>query len=99
VAIDCSELILIDENDEEIGMESTADAMPGALGVAEAARFLGISHYKITKFIKLGIIKVHKDLNDERHKLIKTTDLERLKKQLESPLGDEEKESKVSEAV
>lgn len=80
-------------------MMSTADAMPGAMGVAEAARFLGISHYKITKFIKLGVIKAHKDLNDERHKLIKITDLERLKKQLESPLDNEERESKVSEAA
>ncbi len=80
-------------------MVSTADAMPGALGVAEAAKFLGISHYKITKFIKLGIIKAHKDLNDERHKLIKVTDLERLKRQLESPLDDEKKGSKVSEAA
>lgn len=80
-------------------MESTADAMPGALGVAEAAKFLGVSHYKITKFIKLGIIKAHKDLNDERHKLIRVKDLEHLKKQLESPLSDEEKGSKVSEAA
>ncbi len=78
---------------------STVDAIPATLGVAEAAKFLGVSHYKITKFIKLGIIKAHKDLNDERHKLIKVTDLERLKRQLESPLDDEEKGSKVSEAA
>ncbi len=63
-------------------MMSTVDAMPAALGVAEAAKFLGVSHYKITKFIKLGIIKAHKDLNDERHKLIKIADLERLKNNL-----------------
>jgi len=78
---------------------STVDAIPATLGVAEAAKFLGVSHYKITKFIKLGIIKAHKDLNDERHKLIKIADLERLKKQLKSPLGDEEKERRISEAA
>lgn len=61
-----------------------------ALGVAEAAKYLGISHYKITRFIKLGVLQAHKDLNDERQKLIKISDLERLKKQLESPVGDTE---------
>jgi excisionase family DNA binding protein len=63
-----------------------------ALGVAEAAKYLGISHYKITRFIKLGVLQAHKDLNDERQKLIKISDLERLKKQLESPVGDTESE-------
>lgn len=61
-----------------------------ALGVAEAAKYLGISHYKITRFIKLGVLQAHKDLNDERQKLIKISDLDRLKKQLESPVGDME---------
>jgi excisionase family DNA binding protein len=63
-----------------------------ALGVAEAAKYLGISHYKITRFIKLGVLQAHKDLNDERQKLIKISDLDRLKKQLESPVGDTENE-------
>ncbi len=63
-----------------------------ALGVAEAAKYLGISHYKITRFIKLGVLLAHKDLNDERQKLIKLSDLNRLKKQLESPVGDAENE-------
>ncbi len=74
--------------------------MPGRVGRSGVGKILGgFSHYKITKFIKLGVIKAHKDLNDERHKLIKITDLERLKKQLESPLENEERESKVSEAA
>ncbi len=80
-------------------MKSTVNAMHSALGVAEAAKYLGISHYKITKFIKLGIIKAHKDLNDERHKLIRLSDLERLKRQLESPLDEEEKGSNISAAA
>lgn len=82
-----------------MNMISIADAMPSTLGVAEAAKYLGISHYKITKFIKIGIIKAYKDLNDERHKLIKLSDLERLKRQLESPLEDEEKGSNISAAA
>jgi excisionase family DNA binding protein len=63
-----------------------------ALGVAEAAKYLGISHYKITRFIKLGVLRAHKDLNDERQKLIKISDLDRVKKQLESPIGETENE-------
>lgn len=80
-------------------MISAIDTPQGALGVADAAKYLGISHYKITKFIKLGIIKAHKDLNDERHKLIRVSDLQRLKRQLESPLEDDEKVNDVSEAA
>jgi excisionase family DNA binding protein len=80
-------------------MTSTPCAMPNALGVAEAAKYLGVSHYKITKFIKSGILKAYKDLNDERHKLIKLSDLERLKRQLESPLDAEENEGSVSVAA
>jgi hypothetical protein len=63
-----------------------------ALGVAGAAKYLGVSHYKITRFIKLGLLHAHKDLNDERQKLIKISDLDRLKRQLESPVGDAENE-------
>ena len=71
-----------------------------ALGAAEAAKYLGISHYKITRFIKLGVLQAHKDLNDERQKLIKISDLERLKKQLESPVGDtESQESELDSAA
>ena len=80
-------------------MTSTTGAIPNALGVAEAAKYLGVSHYKITKFIKSGILKAYKDLSDERHKLIKLSDLERLKRQLESPLEAEENESSVSVAA
>jgi excisionase family DNA binding protein len=63
-----------------------------ALGVAEAAKYLGISHYKITRFIKLGVLQAHKDLNDERQKLIGISDLDRLKRQLDSPVGETENE-------
>jgi excisionase family DNA binding protein len=73
-------------------MSEKINAAARALGVAEAAKYLGISHYKITRFIKLGVLLAHKDLNDERHKLIKISDLDRLKKQLESPVGDTENE-------
>jgi DNA-binding MarR family transcriptional regulator len=67
---------------------------PKALGVAGAAKYLGVSHYKITRFIKLGLLQAHKDLNDERQKLIKITDLDRLKRQLESPVGDSDGEGR-----
>lgn len=73
-------------------MSQKITANTKALGVAEAAKYLGISHYKITRFIKLGVLQAHKDLNDERQKLIKISDLDRLKKQLESPVGDTENE-------
>lgn len=73
-------------------MSEKINAITRALGVAEAAKYLGISHYKITRFIKLGVLQAHKDLNDERQKLIKISDLNRLKKQLESPVGDTENE-------
>ena len=73
-------------------MSEKITATTKALGVAEAAKYLGISHYKITRFIKLGVLQAHKDLNDERQKLIKISDLNRLKKQLESPVGDMENE-------
>lgn len=81
-------------------MSEKISATIRALGVAEAAKYLGISHYKITRFIKLGVLQAHKDLNDERQKLIKISDLERLKKQLESPVGDtESEESDLSSAA
>jgi excisionase family DNA binding protein len=73
-------------------MSEIISATTKALGVAEAAKYLGISHYKITRFIKLGVLQAHKDLNDERQKLIKISDLDRLKRQLESPVGDTENE-------
>ena len=73
-------------------MSQKISANTKALGVAEAAKYLGISHYKITRFIKLGVLRAHKDLNDERQKLIKISDLDRLKRQLESPVGDTENE-------
>ncbi len=73
-------------------MSEKISATTKALGVAEAAKYLGISHYKITRFIKLGVLQAHKDLNDERQKLIKISDLDRLKKQLESPVGEAENE-------
>ena len=73
-------------------MSEKITATTRALGVAEAAKYLGISHYKITRFIKLGVLHAHKDLNDERQKLIKISDLDRLKRQLESPVGDAENE-------
>lgn len=73
-------------------MSQKISANTKALGVADAAKYLGISHYKITRFIKLGVLQAHKDLNDERQKLIKISDLDRLKKQLESPVGDTENE-------
>ena len=78
---------------------NTEDAMPNALGVAEAAKYLGVSHYKVTKFIKSGILKAYKDLSDERHKLIRLSDLDRLKRQLESPLDGEEKDGNISVAA
>lgn len=73
--------------------------LPDTLGVAEAAQYLGISHYKITKFIKSGVLKAYKDLSDERHKLIKVSDLDWLKRRLESPLSEEEKGSNISAAA
>ena len=75
-------------------MSEKNGSTPKALGVAGAAKYLGVSHYKITRFIKLGLLEAHKDLNDERQKLIKISDLDRLKKQLESPLGDAENEGR-----
>lgn len=71
-------------------MSEKNDSTPNALRVAGAAKYLGVSHYKITRFIKLGLLQAHKDLNDERQKLIKISDLDRLKRQLESPVGDAE---------
>lgn len=93
--MDClysSDLILIRLGREVGLMSEKISANIKALGVAEAAKYLEISHYKITRFIKLGVLQAHKDLNDERQKLIKISDLERLKKQLESPVGDTESE-------
>ena len=75
-------------------MSQKNDSTPKALGVAGAAKYLGVSHYKITRFIKLGLLEAHKDLNDERQKLIKISDLNRLKRQLESPVGDAENEGR-----
>lgn len=80
-------------------MTSQLEALPNALGVAESAKYLGISHYKITKFIKSGVLKAYKDLSDERHKLIKVSDLDWLKKRLESPLSDEENGNNISVAA
>ncbi len=67
---------------------------PNALRVAGAAKYLGVSHYKITRFIKLGLLQAHRDLNDERQKLIKVSDLDRLKRQLESPVGEADSEGR-----
>lgn len=75
-------------------MSEKNGSTPKALGVAGSAKYLGVSHYKITRFIKLGLLQAHKDLNDERQKLIKISDLDRLKRQLESPVGDAENEGR-----
>ena len=85
-------------------MNGSINGKPNALGVAEAAKYLGVSHYKITKFIKSGVLKAYKDLSDERHKLIRVSDLRLLKRQLNSPLSDgniidEEKGNEVSAAA
>jgi len=75
-------------------MSDKNSSIPNALGVAGAAKYLGVSHYKITRFIKLGLLRAHKDLNDERQKLIKISDLDRLKRQLESPVDEAENEGR-----
>jgi hypothetical protein len=75
-------------------MSEKNGSTPKALRVAGAAKYLGVSHYKITRFIKLGLLQAHKDLNDERQKLIKISDLDRLKRQLESPVDDAENEGR-----
>lgn len=75
-------------------MSENNDSTPKVLRVAGAAKYLGVSHYKITRFIKLGLLQAHRDLNDERQKLIKVSDLDRLKRQLESPVGDAENDER-----
>ncbi len=80
-------------------MSEKISANTMALGVAGAAKYLGVSHYKITRFIKLGVLTAHRDLNDERKKLIKISDLVRLKQQLESPVGDADGEGRELDSV
>ena len=89
-----SELISNHQGTKAGFMSEKNGPAPKALGVAGAAKYLGVSHYKITRFIKLGLLQAHKDLNDERQKLIKISDLDRLKRQLESPVGDADVEGR-----
>lgn len=56
--------------------------MPDAeLNVTEGAAYLGVSRDKMWRLIKSGKIPARKDPLDERRKLIKTSDLKRLKEQ------------------
>lgn len=49
------------------------------LTVSEGAAYLGVSRNKLWKFIKSGQLKSRKDPLDERRKLLKKSDLQKLK--------------------
>lgn len=49
------------------------------LTVTEGAAYLGVSRNKIWKIIKSGELATRKDPLDERRKLVKKADLQRLK--------------------
>jgi excisionase family DNA binding protein len=60
-------------------MTDTQLQRPEFIGVGEAARYLGISPYKIAQLIRTGNIKAERDLLDQRRKLVRFSDVERLK--------------------
>jgi excisionase family DNA binding protein len=48
--------------------------------IQEAARFLGVSRTKVWQLLKNNIIPFQKDPLDDRKKLVKKSDLKRLKR-------------------
>lgn len=55
------------------------ETWPEKMKLSEARRFLGVSHTKITSLVKTGVIPHERYPLDHRVKLIKKSDLERLK--------------------
>ncbi len=56
---------------------------PEKMKMSEARRFLGVSHAKITSLVKTGIIPHERNPLDHRVKLIRKSDLERLRLECE----------------
>ena len=50
-----------------------------AVSITEAAHYLNVSRTKIWNLVRKNKLKTHKDPLDERRKLIKVSDLDRLK--------------------
>lgn len=55
------------------------ETWPEKMKLSEAHRFLGVSHAKITSLVKTGVIPHERCPLDHRVKLIRKSDLERLK--------------------
>lgn len=53
--------------------------MMDTLPLAQAAQYLGVSRRKVWQLVKKGQLKAERDPLDERRKLVKVQDLERLK--------------------
>jgi hypothetical protein len=58
---------------------SPAETWPEKMKMSEAHRFLGVSHAKITCLVKTGVIPYELNPLDHRIKLIKKSDLEKLR--------------------
>jgi hypothetical protein len=56
-----------------------ADNLPRKMSLSEARKFLGVSPTKMTALVHNGEISVESDPLDRRVKLVKRTDLEKLK--------------------
>ena len=54
-------------------------AWPDMMKMSEAHRFLGVSHAKITSLVQTGVVPYERDPLDHRVKLIRKSDLEKLK--------------------
>jgi hypothetical protein len=56
---------------------------PEKMKLSLAHKFLGVSHAKLTSLVKTGIIPHERDPLDNRIKLIRKSDLEKLKRSRE----------------
>ena len=56
-----------------------AESLPRKMSLAEARKFLGVSPTKMTALVHTGEISVESDPLDRRVKLVKRSDLEKLK--------------------
>jgi hypothetical protein len=60
---------------------SDGSELPEKLNLTAAHKYLGISFTKMTGLVNNGIIKIEKDPLDNRVKLVKRADLDKLKRQ------------------
>jgi hypothetical protein len=61
--------------------EEQSEEWPAKMRMSLAHKFLGVSHAKLTSLVQTGVIPHEKDPLDHRVKLVRKSDLERLRRE------------------